>query len=257
MPDTSVLPMVSRCRRSIRIDVPARLSPIRHFEGLGGRHGCRATASSVDIPRADLQFLPKAVAFDFRLRAAACEGAGFTPNGMLFARIRGKHQPRGMRPLHLRTIATLTELEKASWFSRVGVRDTLGAIVLSSWAEAIEHCSSLDWENLCLEACNQYRERLLERDPRSLDTWNERVVSIRPRVEELVRSKAEKFVAEHNLPDVFEDTVQWDILNVCMEAEYADVCPPGFYASQAYWYVNGHFPCGWQGDFPEGTLIVY
>ena len=51
--------------------------------------------------------------------------------------------------------------------------------------------------------------------------------------------------------------VQWDILHVCMEAEYADVYPPGFYASQAYWYVKGHFPCGWQGEFPNGKLIVY
>ena len=42
-----------------------------------------------------------------------------------------------------------------------------------------------------------------------------------------------------------------------MEAEFADVYPPGFYASQAYWYVKGHFPCGWQGEFPNGTLIIY
>jgi hypothetical protein len=56
---------------------------------------------------------------------------------------------------------------------------------------------------------------------------------------------------------VFENMVQWDILHVCMEAEYADVYPPGFYASQAYWYVKGHYPCGWQGEFPKGKLIIY
>lgn len=42
-----------------------------------------------------------------------------------------------------------------------------------------------------------------------------------------------------------------------LKARYADVCPPGFYASQAYWYVQGHFPCGWQGEFPKGKLVVY
>jgi hypothetical protein len=62
---------------------------------------------------------------------------------------------------------------------------------------------------------------------------------------------------EEARPRTFEDAVQWDILNVCMEAEYADIYPPGFYASQAYWYVKGHFPCGWQGNFPEGKLIMY
>jgi hypothetical protein len=72
-----------------------------------------------------------------------------------------------------------------------------------------------------------------------------------------VREKIRDVRTAHNLPQAFEDTVQWDILHLCMEAEYADVYPPGFYASQAYWYANGHFPCGWHGQFPEGTLIVY
>jgi hypothetical protein len=42
-----------------------------------------------------------------------------------------------------------------------------------------------------------------------------------------------------------------------MEAEYADVCPPGFFTSIAHWYLNGHFPCGWWGAFPQGKLVIY
>ena len=72
-----------------------------------------------------------------------------------------------------------------------------------------------------------------------------------------VKQKIEAVVLENQLPKVFEDTVQWDILHVCVEAEYADTYEPGFYASQAYWYVNGHFPCGWEGQFPAGRLIIY
>jgi hypothetical protein len=63
--------------------------------------------------------------------------------------------------MHPRTVATLEVLDKAVWFSRVGVKDTEVAIVLSSWEEAIKHCSSIEWENLGLEAINQYRERLV------------------------------------------------------------------------------------------------
>jgi hypothetical protein len=59
------------------------------------------------------------------------------------------------------------------------------------------------------------------------------------------------------VPGAFVDTVDWDILHVCMEAEYADVYPPGFFASQAFWYVQGHFPCGWEGEFPAGRLVLY
>jgi hypothetical protein len=73
----------------------------------------------------------------------------------------------------------------------------------------------------------------------------------------LVKQKIAPVVVSHQLDKTFEDTVQWDILSVAIEAEYADVYPPGFFASQAYWYVHGHFPCGWQGDFPDGTLMIY
>lgn len=159
--------------------------------------------------------------------------------------------------MHPRTIATLDRLEHACWFTSVGVVDTTAAIVLSTWTEAIQHCSSLEWENLCLEAANQFRERLLERANERFGKWNGLVVEIKQTTEAFVRRKIEAVIQEYDLPKVFEDTVQWDVLHVCMEAEYADVFPPGFYASQAFWYVKGHFPCGWDGDFPKGKLILY
>ena len=159
-----------------------------------------------------------------------------------------------MRPS---THATLKQLEDAQWFANVGVHDTERAIVLSSWHDAIESCSSLEWENLCLEAANQYRERLVERSVERFSQWNDVVDSLKSVTMPFVREKIEHVVREHTLPKVFEDTVQWDILHLCMESEYADVYPPGFYASQAYWYVKGHFPCGWSGEFPDGRQIVY
>ena len=160
--------------------------------------------------------------------------------------------------MHPRTVATLDELEKATWFSQVGVKDTTVAIVLSSWQEAVEHCGSAEWENLCIEASNQYRERLVERSKERFEKWNDIAAELKTHTIPLVRRKIEAVVREHNLPKVFESMVQWDILGACIEAEYADVYPPGFYASHAYWYVKGHFPCGWRGgEFPKGTLVIY
>ena len=159
--------------------------------------------------------------------------------------------------MHPRTTATLVELEDADWFSRVGEHDATKVIVLFSWAEAIEHCASLDWENLCLEAANQYRQRLLERSVDRFEQWNDIAIELKKATIPFVKRKIEPVVRAHGLPRVFEDQVQWDIVHLCMEAEYADVYPPGFYASHAYWYVHGHFPCGWKGTFPQGMLIIY
>ena len=111
--------------------------------------------------------------------------------------------------------------------------------------------------NLIRKARNQYSERLLERSRDRFAQWNGIATELKEVAVPFVRRKVRAAVEEHSLPKVCEDTVQWDILGVCMEAEYADVYPPGFYASQAYWYVKGHIPCSWKGIFPEGILIVY
>jgi hypothetical protein len=159
--------------------------------------------------------------------------------------------------LHPRTRATLDELERAAWFSAVGQPVSGPCVVLGSWPEAVASCASLEWENLTLEAANAYAVQLARRNRVRWDRWNDVVKDVKPASEALVARKIRSVVDQHSLPKVFADTVSWDILHVCMEAEYADVFPPGFYASQAYWYVQGHFPCGWEGAFPEGKLILY
>ena len=159
--------------------------------------------------------------------------------------------------MHPRTEATLQELRQSEWFRNVGVRDTQRADVLSSWDEAVESCASPDWEDLCLEAANQYRERLAEASRAEFARWNDVDGLVKPAAVSLVREKASSVVAAHQLPKVFVDTVEWDVLHLLMECEFADVHPPGFYASQAYWYANGHFPCGWSGEFPQGRLIIF
>jgi hypothetical protein len=163
--------------------------------------------------------------------------------------------------MHPRTKATLEQLETANWFAQVGTMYGISQpekiVMLSSWQEAVEQCSSIEWENLCLEAQNQYRMRLLDKNKDRYLQWNDVVEMLKPTTIPFVQRKIEAIVKQHDLPKVFEDTVQWDILGVCMESEFADVYPPGFFASNAYWYMKGHFPCGWQGEFPKGTLIIY
>ena len=69
--------------------------------------------------------------------------------------------------MNLRTTATLEKLQNADWFDCVGKKDTTAATVLLSWQEAFAHCSSVEWENLSLEAVNQYCERLVERSKKN------------------------------------------------------------------------------------------
>jgi hypothetical protein len=156
-----------------------------------------------------------------------------------------------------RAIATVDRLEKASWFSRVGIREETSVVVVTSWPQAIECCVTIEWEDLRLEALNQYREYIAHHSKERWDIWNETVREVKKITTPLVASKIETVVSEQNLPEIFSIRVNHDIIGFCMEAEYADVCPPGFFTSIGYRYLDGHFPCGWWGVFPQGGLVVY
>lgn len=157
--------------------------------------------------------------------------------------------------MHLRTVATLRELQAVEWFSRCGLHDVQSAIILNSWKEAIEHCSTVEWENACLEMANKLSRAVMKVSPDRFRLWNDVAGEIRPVVIDLVREKTAKVVSEHQLPKVFIDTVVWDIIHLALEAEYADIVPVSFYAGQSFWYANGHFPCGWDAD--KKMIIIY
>jgi hypothetical protein len=156
-----------------------------------------------------------------------------------------------------RTKEALQDLRHSQWFNRVGDVDSPSVRIIKSWEEAAILCSNIDWENVLLDGANGYRDRLREVTPRLLDTWNDRVARVRPECDEIARVKTLPVRQLHNMPAEFEWAVRWDIINYAMECEYADVCSPGFFTRQAYWYLNGHFPCGWEGPFPQGRLIIY
>jgi hypothetical protein len=152
----------------------------------------------------------------------------------------------------------LETLRGATWFRAVGIPDVEEARVLSSWAEASRACERQQYEDLKLEARNLFTERLAERDPERFKEWNIAVRELRPVAKELVKAKFSVVEGlDERVLSTLTATADWDILNVLMEAEYSDVAEPAFYTGLAYWYVAGHFPCGWDGPLPGGKVVVY
>jgi hypothetical protein len=87
--------------------------------------------------------------------------------------------------------------------------------------------------------------------------WNKIVREIKVIAIPFVLRKIEPVMRDYNLPKIFGIRLVTDITRLCIEAEYANVCQPGFFAGIAYFYVAGHFPCGWRGSHPEGMLVIY
>ncbi|MBW8882287.1 MAG: hypothetical protein JF615_12945, partial [Asticcacaulis sp.] len=114
-------------------------------------------------------------------------------------------------------------------------------------------------ESRRLSGFAEYGRHILHASPDSWEKWADVSHNVVPLVRALVAEKTKDVVAQYNLPEVFTDSVTRDIHYLCMEAELADVHPPGFFAHLAYWYWAGHFPCGWNyHPLPNGhSLIIY
>lgn len=156
-----------------------------------------------------------------------------------------------------KTKQTIATFDRIPWFRNVGKNNVPKVKVLGSWAEAVEHCSSLHWENFTLEALNEYREILAARDPARWDSWNELTAEVEQVLIPLIKGFTHDVTRANKLPPVFEECVLWDLLGTCLEVEFSDVCPPIFFSGLAHYYARGHFPCGWAGSFPAGQLVVY
>ena len=151
------------------------------------------------------------------------------------------------------TTALLGELEQHAWFARVGIKEQDGVIVVSSWKEALRGFRSRHWVNTALAAWHVIEERL-----GALDEYDDqkKILELRPTLEQLVRPKLLGVVPRQPDDRLFNSVVG-KLLGACIELEYADVCPPLFFGNLAHLYIQGHFPCGWLGDFPDGQLIIY
>jgi hypothetical protein len=157
-----------------------------------------------------------------------------------------------------RTISLLQVIENTGWFTSVGQKGISNVIYVKSWLEAVANCVGPVWSDVHLEANNILGGRVLSKSQPRYNQWNEVVAMVKPPVLELTKRKTAAIMAAEKLPKEFWWSVSADIIGAAMECEYADIVEPEFFNTIIIpRYLKGHFPCGWEGDFPAGRLIVY
>lgn len=150
-----------------------------------------------------------------------------------------------------------------NWFVHCGEHVALDLSMKTkqtgSWSQAMESCKAAEWENAQLEAQNQLTLWLHLNDRASYRRWNDIVDAhknaiLKPLTEEVLVP----FQAKHDLDFVLVHGVQWDILGALMENSYLRSGNSAFFFLELLTvYEAGHIPCGWQGEWPKGTLPVY
>mgnify|MGYP000002206865 FL=1 len=153
-----------------------------------------------------------------------------------------------------RTVDLSEQLFSAQWFHSIGQPLDAGVYQVESWGEAVDYCE--DTDQAFLEA-GDYTVQLRRKAPKEFRRWNDVVVAVKrlvvARVDE--RVEALRLSKEHEVK--VRDRARWTIVSACVEAEYLDVIPAGFFLPLSDWYIKGRFPCGWRGKYPEGQLAVF
>jgi hypothetical protein len=151
----------------------------------------------------------------------------------------------------------------ANWFSRCGQPLALDLTMpverVSGWPEAIASCADGVWSNVEIAAQNQLTVWLHNYDRESYQSWNDRVVGHKAAViDPLTERQLVPFQARHGLDAVLVHSVQWDILSALMENSYLGSGHAVYFFLELLWvYETGHFPCGWRGEWPRGSLVVF
>jgi hypothetical protein len=154
-------------------------------------------------------------------------------------------------------------LRAIQWFAHCGQPFdfdlTMTTERVIDWPTAIAFCKDPAWENVELEAQNQLTLWLHAHDGTAYHKWNDIVLDHKASVlNPLIEQRIIPFQMMHGLDIALVHSVQWDILGALMENSYLSSGHKAFFFLELFSvYEAGHFPCGWVGEWPNGSLRVF
>ena len=147
----------------------------------------------------------------------------------------------------------------ADVLTRVGTSDIADVAHAATWPEAMAHCEASREDGLMVEAMNEVGRRVQRIDYNLYNLWNIFAMHSKPRLAEI----AEQHIMPRLGPDANSrlviDRINWIIVGATIERCYAivGVIEPMWATRWCQLVVDGYFPCGWEGEFPRGRLIVF
>jgi len=165
--------------------------------------------------------------------------------------------------LSFRETELASKLRAIRWFAQCGqplhLDLTMPTERITDWQSAVASCQDPVWENVELEAQNQLTLWLHANDRTAYQKWNDIVDAHKTSIlNPLTEQTITPFQVSHGLDIVFVHSVQWDILGALMENSYLDSGHKAFFFLELLMvYESGHYPCGWVGKWPQGSLRVF
>ena len=124
-------------------------------------------------------------------------------------------------------------------------------------SNAFSKASRNAWDNTRLEARGMVTGYLAVHAQKEFDPyWNPLVRQVRSEVWSQRQAAIQNSVARLGLPACVTASVQFDVINMAVVLSYRDIVPSPFYETLLDVYCEGFLPCGWEGAYPNGRMIV-
>ncbi len=148
--------------------------------------------------------------------------------------------------------AAIERLLRIDWFANIGKPAALAGVRQIEQSELGSSLAGDAWEATTLEARNAITGRLARLHLAQYQAWNELAGQAKTALQPLWQKLPVDLADNAVLADL-----QWILHAYLMEAAYRQaLVPPLFFNSLIQIYEAGHIPCGWDGEWPKGQLVI-
>jgi len=117
--------------------------------------------------------------------------------------------------------------------------------------------NSIKWENTVLEARGDVTEFLSMHHHEADQRWNDFVWTAKALIGELIDPHLDALVKNGRASKSAAASMRFDFINILVIECYKEYTTSEFFDRELDIYLNGHVPCGWQGRYPNGGMIIY
>jgi len=157
--------------------------------------------------------------------------------------------------------ALYEKLLNCNWFGNCGTRESIDfgfeVSLVTNEKEMKKNIISLKWENVCLEENGNLTSFLYQNHKNEYNKyWNSEIELIK---KEYLPSILDKIIEKNKKRLLIEilDDVKMNIIFILMADFYSEFYKADFFITLLEIYLSGHLPCGWNGSYPEGKIMIY
>lgn len=124
--------------------------------------------------------------------------------------------------------------------------------------KAIKTLISTDWKNICLEERGNITAYLSIHNKEEYNkNWNQFTRKIKLEILPQIIEKIQESISKKNLPESIIDDIKFNLTTILISDVFSDYYRSEFFQQLYQIYISGHLPCGWDGEYPNGNIVVF